>query len=163
REYAPGQIIYSRGGRWRVTSIALHRPGSRSSGQTTFEFTLCGTCGLANQPKADFCSRCRAPLGDESGAGLATFSAWGAGAFQAWEAEVAADTEEERQFQVFDIRPHPQLNRDGVRFQVGLWALDFRDQEEIWFINHGLKEAGRLAEEKAQSPGFRLCLLCGKH
>jgi ATP-dependent helicase YprA (DUF1998 family) len=163
REYAPGQIIYARGGRWRVTGIALHRPGSRSSGQLTFEFTLCGSCGLANHPRADFCSRCRSGIGDDRGAGLATFVGWDAGAFQAWEEEVAADAEEERQVLVYDIRPHPQLDRDAQRFRVGPWALDLRLQEDIWFINHGLKEPGRLAEEKGQSPGFRLCAVCGQH
>src|SRR4051812_16497946 len=91
REFAPGQIIYARGGRWSVTGVALHRPGtSYSSGQQTFDFTLCGSCGLANAPSLDFCSRCNHPIGDSSGSGLNTYTAWDAGAFQAWEAEVAA-------------------------------------------------------------------------
>jgi ATP-dependent helicase YprA (DUF1998 family) len=164
REFAPGQIIYARGGRWRVTGVAMHRPGSnRPSGQLTFSFTLCGSCGLANKPDRDFCSRCQAPIGDDQGAGLRTFTAWDAGAFQSWEAEVAADSEEERQVKAYDIRPHPQLDTDGVRFQVGSWALELRSQEEIWFINHGAKDATALGEAKGQSPGFHLCRVCGHY
>jgi hypothetical protein len=63
----------------------------------------------------------------------------------------------------FDIRPHPQLDREGVRYRVGPWALDLRSQEEIWFINHGLKEIGSLAEDRASSPGFVLCPQCGDY
>ncbi len=103
REFAPGQIVYARGGRWRVKGIALHRPGSRGAfGQSMFDFTLCGSCGLANDPTHNFCARCNSPIGDDSGAGLKTFTAWDAGAFQAWEAEVAAESEEERLRSLFD-------------------------------------------------------------
>ena len=164
REFAPGQIVYARGRRWRVTGVALHRPGSRGVfAQSMFDFTLCGSCGLANDPNRDFCARCSAPIGDESGAGLQTFTAWDAGAFQAWEAEVAAESEEERLHSVFDIRPHPQADTGGVRYQVGSWALDLRQQESLWFINHGLKAPGKVGEERAESPGFRLCPTCGEY
>ena len=78
-----GAIIYARGGRWSVTGVALHRPGSSdSSGQRTFDFTLCGGCGLANAPALDFCSRCQHPIGDSTGSGLNTFTAWDAGGFK---------------------------------------------------------------------------------
>jgi hypothetical protein len=164
REFAPGQVVYARGGRWKVFGVALHRPGSPSGpGQSMFKFTLCGSCGLANRPNLNFCARCQAPIGDADGAGLATFTAWDASAFQAWESEVAADSEEDRMTSVYDVRPHPQLDRDGVRYRVGPWALDLRPQEELWFINHGLKEAGSLAEDRASSPGFMLCPVCGDH
>ena len=164
REFAPGQIIYARGGRWRVTGIALHRPGSHGAfDQSMFDFTLCGSCGLANDPNHDFCARCKAQIGDESGAGLKTFVAWDAGAFQAWEAEVAAESEEERLRSAFDIRPHPQADADGTRRQVGDWALDLRQQESLWFINHGLKVQGKAGDEKAESPGFQLCPTCGDY
>ena len=164
REFAPGQIIYARGGRWQVKGIALHRPGSRGAfDQSMFDFTLCGSCGLANDPKRDFCARCNAQIGDDSGAGLKTFTAWDAGAFQAWEAEVAAESEEERLRSAFDIRPHPQVDTDGTRYQIGAWALDLRQQESLWFINHGLKAHGKVGDEKAESPGFRLCPTCGDY
>lgn len=162
REFAPGQIVYARGSRWSVTGIALHRPGaSAASGQRTFDFTLCGSCGLANAPTLDFCARCSHPIGDRSGDGLATFTAWDAGAFQAWEAEVAAESEEERAVQSYDVRPHPQRDVTGTLFQVGLWQLELREQEGIWFINHGLKDIRRMDEERSQSPGFSLCPVCG--
>jgi len=164
REFAPGQIVYARGGRWRVTGVALHRPGSTGAlGQSMFDFTLCGSCGLANDPNRDFCGRCKAPIGDESGAGLPTFTAWDVGAFQAWEAEVAAETEEERLRSTFDIRPHPQADVGGTRFQIGAWALDLRQQESLWFVNHGLKKLDSGNEDKAESPGFRLCPTCGEY
>ena len=164
REFAPGQVVYARGGRWKVLGVALHRPGSPSgAGQSMFKFTLCGSCGLANRPNLNFCARCRSPIGDDDGAGLATFTAWDASAFQAWESEVAADSEEDRMMSVYDVRPHPQVDRDGVRYRVGPWALDLRAQEEIWFINHGLKEVGSLAEDRATSPGFVLCPTCGDY
>lgn len=164
REFAPGQIIYSRGARWSVTGIALHRPGSSSSGgHHTFDFTLCGSCGLANAPTLDFCARCSHPIGDNSGNGLATFTAWDAGAFQAWEAEVAAESEEERASQSYDVRPHPQRDVSGKRFQLGLWQLELREQENIWFINHGLKDVRKMDEERGQSPGFPLCPICGEY
>jgi len=164
REFAPGQIVYARGGRWRVTGVALHRPGSPAGpGESMFKFTLCGSCGLANRPNLNFCARCHASIGDDDGAGLATFTAWDASAFQAWESEVVADSEEDRMMSAFDIRPHPQLDRVGVRFRIGPWALDLRSQEEIWFINHGLKEVGSLAEDRASSPGFVLCPQCGDY
>ena len=128
-----------------------------------FKFTLCGSCGLANRPNLNFCARCQAPIGDDDGAGLATFTAWDASAFQAWESEVIADSEEDRMMAAFDIRPHPQLDREGVRFKIGPWAFDLRSQEEIWFINHGLKEVGSRAEDRASSPGFVLCSQCGDY
>jgi hypothetical protein len=164
REFAPGQVIYARGGRWAVTGVALHRPGAAGSdGERTFKFTLCGSCGLANSPNLDFCARCNHPIGDKSGSGLKTFDAWDAGAFQAWEAEVAAESEEERAVQSYDIRPHPQRDVDGVRFNVGLWQLELREQEHIWFINHGLKDIRRMDEERDLSPGFPLCSVCGEY
>ncbi len=93
REFAPGQIVYARGGRWRVGGVALHRPGaSGTAGPQQFAFTLCGDCGTANSPSLDFCARCNHPIGDAAGDGLKTYTAWDAGAFQAWESEVAADT-----------------------------------------------------------------------
>lgn len=101
-------------------------------------------------------------MGDAAGDGLKTFAAWDAGAFQAWQSEVAADTEEERTIQTYDVRPHPQCDTSGQRYRVGPWALDLREQEEIWFINHGLKDIRRLEEEKGQSPGFLLCPMCGE-
>jgi ATP-dependent helicase YprA (DUF1998 family) len=163
REFAPGQIIYARGTRWSVTGVALHRPGSSaSSGHRTFDFTLCGSCGLANAPTLDFCARCSHPIGDSSGGGLATFTAWDAGAFQAWEAEVAAESEEERAVQSYDVRPHPQRDVEGKLFQLGVWQLELREQENIWFINHGLKDVRKMDEERAQSPGFPLCGVCGE-
>jgi len=68
REFAPGQIVYARGGRWRVTGVALHRPGSPTGpDQSMFKFTLCGSCGLANRPNLNFCARCQAPIGDNQG------------------------------------------------------------------------------------------------
>ena len=163
REFAPGQIVYARGGRWKVGGVALHRPGAASTaGPQVFNFTLCGDCGTANNPNFDFCSRCNHPIGDTAGDGLKTFTAWDAGAFQAWESEVAADTEEERTIQTYDVRPHPQCDVSGHRYRVGPWALDLREQEDIWFINHGLKDVRRLEEEKGQSPGFLLCSVCGE-
>jgi len=162
REFAPGQIVYARGGRWKVGGVALHRPGATSTaGPHQFKFTLCGHCGTANNPNLDFCARCQHPIGDNAGHGLPDFTAWDAGAFQAWDAEVAADTEEERAIVTYDVRPHPQLDVGGRRYRVGPWALDLREQEEIWYINHGLKDVRRLEEEKAQSPGFHLCPTCG--
>jgi ATP-dependent helicase YprA (DUF1998 family) len=164
REFAPGQIVYARGTRWSVSGIALHRPGSTASGgHHTFDFTLCGSCGLANAPALDFCARCSHPIGDSSGSGLTTFTAWDAGAFQAWEAEVAAESEEERAIQSFDVRPHPQRNVVGRKFQLGSWQLELREQEDIWFINHGLKDIQKMAEERAKSPGFPLCPVCGEY
>ena len=142
------------GDRRRTAPAGLAR---RGPDQSMFKFTLCGSCGLANRPNLNFCARCQAPIGDDDGAGLATFTAWDASAFQAWESEVAADSEEDRMMSAFDIRPHPQLDRDGIRYRIGPWALDLRSQEEIWFINHGLKEVGTVAEDRASSPGFVLC------
>lgn len=164
REFAPGQIIYARTGRWRVSGVALHRPGaSASSGQRTFDFTLCGSCGLANRPTFDFCARCNHPIGDSDGSGLKTFTSWDAGAFQAWDAEVSAESEEERAIQSYDIRPHPQRDVEGVRYQVGLWQLEIREQEDIWFVNHGLKDIRKMEEERGESPGFPLCPVCGDY
>jgi hypothetical protein len=162
REFAPGQIVYARGGRWRVIGVAMHRPGSPAGpSQSMFKFTLCGSCGLANRPNLNFCARCQAPIGDNDGGGLTTFTAWDASAFQAWESEVVADSEEDRMMTAFDIRPHPQLDVEGVRFRIGPWAIDLRSQEDIWFINHGLKEVVSLADDRASSPGFMLCPQCG--
>jgi len=76
---------------------------------------------------------------------------------------VIADSEEDRMMAAFDSRPHPQLDRERVRFRIGSWALDLRSQEEIWFINHGLKKIGSLAEDRASSPGFVLCSQCGDY
>lgn len=164
REFAPGQIIYARSGRWRVSGVALHRPGaSASSGQRTFDFTLCGSCGLANGPTLDFCARCNHQIGDSNGNGLKTFTAWDAGAFQAWDAEVAAESEEERAIQSYDVRPHPQRDVDCVRYQVGLWQLELREQEDIWFVNHGLKDVRKMEQERGESPGFPLCSVCGEY
>lgn len=164
REFAPGQTVYARGGRWRVNGVALHRPGSPAGpDQSMFKFTLCGSCGLANRPTLNFCARCSGPIGDSDGGGLETYTAWDASAFQAWESEVVADSEEDRMSSAYDIRPHPQLDRDGTRYSIGPWALDLRPQEEIWFINHGPKETGALAEERASSPGFILCPQCGDY
>ena len=53
REFAPGQIVYARGGRWRVTGVALHRPGSPSGpDQSMFKFTLCGRLRPGQSPQS---------------------------------------------------------------------------------------------------------------
>jgi len=78
-------------------------------------------------------------------------------------AEVSAESEEERAVQSYDIRPHPQRDVDGVCYQVGLWQLELRDQEDIWFVNHGLKDVRRMEEQRGESPGFPLCPVCGDY
>ncbi|MFC1451934.1 DEAD/DEAH box helicase [Verrucomicrobiota bacterium] len=163
REFAPGQVIYARGGRWRVGGVALHRPGAADlREESRFDFTLCPSCGLANAPGNSYCVRCKSAIGDDEGGGLQTFTAWDAAAFQAWENEVAPESEEERMVSLFDIRPHPQFDTAGSSFQVGHWRLDLRHQEEIWFINHGRKIDQFGDSERARSPGFILCPSCGE-
>jgi len=44
-----------------------------------------------------------------------------------------------------------------------LWQLELREQEDIWFVNHGLKDVRKMAEERSESPGFPLCPVCGDY
>ncbi|PKN59706.1 MAG: hypothetical protein CVU53_06845, partial [Deltaproteobacteria bacterium HGW-Deltaproteobacteria-11] len=158
REYAPHQIVYARTHRWRVTGVAMNRPGSfsRTRGAEQFEFTECNTCGLAGPAAgANNCVRCGAELGG------ATTTAWDVGAFQAVLAEVEPETEEERPFGRFDVRVHPQRDVGGRAFTLGPWRFELRQQEEIWWINHGPLRA--VAEGQQDLPaGFRLCQQCGE-
>ena len=157
REFAPGQIVYARGHRWKVSGVAMNRPGAASSnrGAERFEFTECPVCGLANPAGgANNCSRCASEL---NGPGV---TAWDTGAFQAFPAEVEPETEEERSLVNFDVRVHPQRNVAGQNFIVGDWSLELRQQEEIWWINHG---PIRTADDGLTGPlGFRLCPRCGE-
>ena len=50
-----------------------------------------------------------------------------------------------------------------MRYQVGLWQLEIREQEDIWFVNHGLKDIRKMEEERGESPGFPLCPVCGDY
>jgi very-short-patch-repair endonuclease len=155
REYAPGQVVYLRGQRWRVRGVALHRPGAtRTRGRNEFEFTECPSCGLANPARGrNTCLRCRAELGGP------TLLAWDAGAFQATPEEVEPQAEEERLIRGFDVRPHPQRDVSGAGYAVGPWRLSLRHQETIWWINHGRPSDDG---DEATGEGFRLCRSCGQ-
>jgi len=159
REYAPGQIVYARGHRWRVGGIALNRPGSLAAGHAgyQFEFTECPDCGLANRARgANQCARCGAELAGS------TQVAWDVGAFQAWPAEVEVEAEEERQFHVYDIRVHPQRDVGGMGYGLGPWRMELREQEGIWWVNHGSREVPDDGGVVAQATGFHLCPTCGE-
>jgi len=155
REYAPGQVVYLRGQRWRVQGVALHRPGAtRTSGRSEFEFTECPSCGLANQARGrNTCLRCRAELSGPS------MLAWDAGAFQADAKEMEPQAEEERLIGGFDVRPHPQRDAVGTGFAIGPWRLSLRRQETIWWINHGRANDDA---DGATGGGFPLCRTCGR-
>ena len=158
REFAPGQVVYFRGHRWRVGGAALNRPGasSRTSGADRFSYTECPACGLANRVSgANNCARCGAELSGP------TMVAWDNGAFQAWPADVDPESEEERQFHAFDVRAHPQRDVTARTFVVGPWTLELRRQEEIWWINHGFLEAPAPGEPP-RAVGFNLCSVCGE-
>jgi ATP-dependent helicase YprA (DUF1998 family)/very-short-patch-repair endonuclease len=156
REFAPGQVVYARGHRWRVGGLALNRPGSRTQGAERFEFTECPACGLAAPASgANNCTRCGAELEG------ASCLAWDAGAFQAWPADLEPETEEERQSVAFDVRVHPQRNVSPHRYSLGAWTFELRSQEEIWWINHGPYNPAEQHREAVAS-GFRLCPICGE-
>jgi len=158
REYAPGQIVYARGHRWRVGGVAMNRPGagSRTRGEARFEYTECPACGLAGPAAgANSCARCGAELSGPS------LTAWDTGAFQAWLADVEPETEEERMFRGFDVRVHPQRDVSSKNFTLGPWGFELRLQEEIWWINHGPFRS-LVDQEEVQAAGFRLCPECGE-
>jgi very-short-patch-repair endonuclease len=157
REFAPGQVVYARGHRWKVSGVAMNRPGaaSRNRGGERFELTECSVCGLANPAGgANNCFRCGSELGGP------TITAWDTGAFQAFPSEVEPETEEERSLVGFDVRVHPQRNVGSQEFTVGDWRLELREQEEIWWINHGPMQA--TDDGPAAAVGFRLCPRCGE-
>lgn len=163
REFAPGQIVYARGLRWQVGGIAMDRPGApRAASGSLFNFALCPSCQLANNPQHNVCRRCKTKLGGDEG-GDKDFVAWDAGAFQAFPAEMAAEAEEERLQKVFDIRIHPQRDTKSMRYAVGSWFLDLREQEDLWVINHGLQERERLGELPTNEGAFLLCPQCGEY
>ncbi len=160
REFCPGQTVYARRHRWTVRGLALHRPGALGTGHgpEQFAYTECAVCGLA-QPSNNNCRRCNAEL---SGANQ---EAWDAAAFQAWLNEVEPDSEEERQQGAYDVRAHPQRDVAAQSWSVGSWRLESRQQEQIWWINHGVfdTESERDGERNGGRPeGFRLCPNCGE-
>ncbi len=155
REYAPGQIVYARGGRWRVVGLALNRPGSvnASKAESMFRYTECPVCSLANTADAaNNCSRCGAELGVDS------VIAVDAGAFRAELSEVEPESEEERSMGAQDVRAHPQRNVPGKLYSLGEWGFELRKQEELWWINHGPLPVDSPGDGGS---GFRLCLTCG--
>ena len=159
REYAPGQVVYARGKRWNVQGVALFRPDQNIvQGLNLVPYIECA-CGLANPAGANVCRRdgCALPLGSalRHYADVAAFYA----------IEQAADplSEEERQQDVVDSRPHPQC--DGRRTLLALGnpqgdglILTASRQESIRAINHG--RIGR-GNEGAQPEPYRLCETCG--
>jgi Domain of unknown function (DUF1998)/Protein of unknown function (DUF559) len=160
REFCPGQTVYARGHRWSVRGLALHRPGALGTGRgpESFVFTECPVCGLA-QPSNNNCPRCNTELSGPN------HEVWDAAAFQAWLNEVEADSEEERQQGAYDLRPHPQRDVPSQAWSLGSWRLEARRQEQIWWINHGLLDAGNGGEGGAnvgRAVGFRLCPNCGE-
>jgi len=155
REYAPGQVVYLRGQRWRVQGVALHRPGAmRTRGRNEFGFTECPSCSLANPDRGrNTCLRCRAELIGP------TVVAWDAGAFQAVPQEIEPQAEEERLIRDFDVRAHPQRDVTGSGYSVGPWNLSLRRQETMWWINHGRPTDD---DDGATGDGFSLCRKCGE-
>jgi superfamily II DNA/RNA helicase/very-short-patch-repair endonuclease len=158
REFAPGQVVYARGCRWRVRGLALHRPGALGSGSEVdrFQFSECTSCGLANPAAgANACMRCGAELPEKASLAI------DAGAFQAWPDEVEPETEEERLSLGYDVRVHPQRDAAGKAWRIGDWRLELRSQEAVWWINHGrlgISEKGASLEAQ----GFYLCETCGE-
>ncbi len=155
REYAPGQIVYARGGRWQVAGIAMNRPGSVNSSKTesVFQYTECPVCSLANAVgAANNCSRCGVELGVDG------VKAVDAGAFRGELSEVEPESEEERNMGAQDVRAHPQRNVPGKRHCLGEWNFELRKQEELWWINHGPMPTDPPGDAGV---GFRLCLTCG--
>lgn len=158
REFAPGQVVYARGHRWRVNGIAINRPGAagRTRGADRFEYTECPACGLAGPATgANYCSRCSAELSGPS------CTALDVGAFQAWPADIEPEAEEERAFMGFDVRAHPQRDVGSTNFALDVWTFELRLQEEICWINHGPLRP-LVEQPEGRAAGFRLCPECGE-
>jgi hypothetical protein len=160
REFCPGQIVYARGRRWSVRGLALHRPGALGTGRgpEKFGYTECPNCGLA-QASNNNCRRCNAELS------AGNHEAWDAAAFQASLEEVEPDSEEERQQGSYDVRPHPQRDVPATAWSMGDWRLELRQQEQIWWINHGpqgLPSDGDGSGATVRPEGFRMCPNCGE-
>lgn len=160
-EYAPGQVVYARGGKWEVKGIALHQPGGiTEQGILKFEFTLCPSCRLANPPCRNNCLRCGAELTER------TKMAWDVGAFQAKSSPITQPEEEEdRSVQAFDFAAHPQRDVEAVIYRLSdvddECYLEMRRQESILWLNLGRIETNPDGTIKEIHP-FWLCEKCGE-
>jgi len=156
-EYAPGQVVYARGGKWEVKGIALNRPGGiTEQGIPQFAFTLCPSCDLANPSNNNACLRCGTELSGE------TKIAWDVGAFQAESTTALPEEEEDRSIRSFDFRAHPQRDVEAIVYQLGDdCSLELRRQESIWWLNLGRIELNPDGTVKEIRP-FWLCPKCGE-
>ncbi len=156
-EYAPGQIVYARGGKWEVKGIALNRPGGITErGFPRFEFTLCPSCRLANPPSCNNCIRCGAELTE------GTKVAWEVGAFKAGTTTAEPEEEEDRSVRSFDFAAHPQRDVEAVVYALGDGCqLELRKQESIWWLNLGRIETNPDGTVRETRP-FWLCPECGE-
>jgi Lhr-like helicase len=160
REYAPGQIVYARGQRWRVQGIALFRPDQiGGSGLRLEGFKMC-PCGQANQQGANYCIRtnCGLPL-----EGVTQYYA-DVASFYSREQNVDPLSEEERAQESVDSRPHPLY--DGRRNYYALGdpsgdglTLVGSEQERIRQINHGRSSPRVRGGEVVP---YRICEGCGR-
>lgn len=160
REFCPGQIVYARGQRWKVKGLALSRPGALGTGRgpEEFRYTECPVCGLAQESNNN-CRRCGNELSGSNNI------AWDAATFQAWPEELEPGSEEERSQGVYDVRPHPQRDVIARTWSLGPWVLETRQQEQIWWMNHGRFDSANRAANGRNAPRvevFRLCPSCGE-
>ncbi|GBC98734.1 DEAD-box ATP-dependent RNA helicase CshA [bacterium HR17] len=156
-EYAPGQVVYARGGKWEVKGIALNQPGGITErGILKFEFTLCPSCGLANPKSNNNCLRCGAELTERSKI------AWDVGAFRAELTTAQPEEEEDRSMRAFDFAAHPQRDGEVVTYHLGDGCyLEMRRQESIFWLNLGRIETnpdGTVKEVRS----FWICEKCGE-
>jgi len=160
REYAPGQIIYARGLRWKVQGVAMFRPDQvGSSGLRPIPYKQCG-CGQANLDDTNYCVRPNCGLPLDSATRFYTDVA----SFYSTEQNVDPLSEEERSQESVDSRPHPLY--DGLRTLYSLGdpagdglTLTLSEQERIRQINHGRSSPRVRGDEVIP---YRICEQCGR-
>lgn len=160
REYAPGQIVYARGSRWRVQGIAMFRPDQiGSSGLNLIGYKDC-VCGQANPSDQNYCLRptCKLPLDGKTRLYADVAS------FYSVEQNVDPLSEEERSQETIDSRPHPMYDGHRVLYNLGDAMGDglrlvVSEHERITQINHGRSSPRVRAGEVIP---YRVCDGCGR-
>jgi hypothetical protein len=161
-QFQPDAHVYARSRRWKVIGLDTSSPWNPQAETPTWNYRLCGTCGLrydADQPR---CPRCQV-----AGPGVAHPGYDFAGFLARREERPILD--EEDRFAVRNlVRVYPQWDGSVTgRWTAGPgWALRLSRNEEVRWLNEGLPpspndvQAGNILLH-LQAKGYLLCPSCG--
>lgn len=162
-QFRPDALVYARTRRWKVMGLDNASPWNPQTGEPTWLYRLCRTCGLRYDAHEPFCPRCHS---DNIGQNIAATEFAG---FLARAYEGPILDEEERYAARNLVTIQPQWNGQIIgRWKVAPgWSLCLSRDEKVVWLNEGLPPTPQDMENQIptlhpQAKGYLICPSCGR-